>query len=215
MSAYRNSKARAVRDGRPGSRRAIGLGVLGVLLGIGIIAAVSATTAQASSPNTGLPADKAARQQVAIDSARNKTGHLPSKSEVRSQAQAQAMANAAAVDADPAGATAGLTPGIVEQRQGPFSAAEFSVTNMYRAPVGARWLFAFAGATRDENGQPAQGAMRVYQLTASGAYTFVGLYPAPSGTGALRVSAGAGTVLTLATDSGRSLTFDLDGLSYH
>jgi hypothetical protein len=212
MNAYRNSRTRAPRGGRPDSRRAIGLGVIGVLLGIGIIAAVSSTTAQAGSPYAGLPADKAARQQAAIDSARNKSGHIPSKAEARSQAQA--MANAAAADADPAGATAGLTPGIVDQRQGPFSAAEFAVTNMYRAPVGARWLFAFAGATRDESGQPAQGALRVYQMTASGAYTFVGLYPAPSGTGALRVSAGRGAVLTLATDSGQSLTFDLDSLSY-
>jgi hypothetical protein len=218
MSTYRNSKADHQRRGR--RSRAIGLGIAGALLGIGIIATVSATSAQAGPAHSWLPADKAALQQAADDSARNKTGHVPSKADAKAQGQAvlhQATADKAAAGGNPAapgGPFAGLTAGIVDQRQGPFPASLFASNNMYRAQVGARWLFAFAGAPRDENGQQLGGALRVYQLTADGNYSLVGVYPAPAGTGALRVSSGTGPVLTLASDSDRSLTFDLASLSY-
>jgi hypothetical protein len=52
-----------------------------------------------------------------------------------------------------------LTPGIVDQRQGPFSATQFAVGNLYRAHVGNRWLFVFAGATKAPDGQAQQSAL--------------------------------------------------------
>ena len=200
MSTHQN------KNGRPTSSWLIGWRTaVSAVLGAGVVVALCVGSAHAGPPNAGMPAEKAARQQAELNAVKR-----PDAS--RKVAAAQARAAAPAVAAPPA--DAGLTPGIVDQRQGPFSAAEFAVGNMYRAHVGSRWLFVFAGATKAPDGQAQQSAVRVYQMASDGTYSFVGQFVSPVQGGVLSVSAAAATTLSLTSDTGQSVSFDLSALTF-
>ncbi len=173
------------------------------------VSAVGVASAGSARSDQHLPPAKAARLQTELD--RLATMPKASKAEVAARLKAQAPGDAAAGRAADA---AGLSPGIVATQQGPFAATEFTVRNMYRAPVQGVWLFVFAGGARDEAGTITQGGLRIYQRSASGEYGPVGTFASPAGGGALVVRSASGSVLTLATDSGQIVLFDLGTLKY-
>ena len=183
--------------------------VIAVALGAGIIAAIGAGIAEAgpAAPKPGLTGEKAQRREAEQDAVA-KNNLLDKQAAANAHANQQAQAQALAAP------DAGLTAGIVEQRQGPFSAAEFAVGNMYRAKVGDRWLFVFAGATKSPDGTIGESAVRVYQLTAGGSYSRVGQYASPVQGGLLSVTGASGTTVSLATEKGKAVSFDLGKLAF-
>ncbi len=165
---------------------------------------VGVTAASAGVQATpGMPSAKAARVQAEINNANS--------------APKAAKAGVAQAGAKAAGATTPQTDtfaaGIVDVKQGPFSVSEFVCRNMYRAHVGGRWLFVFAGESTGALSQP-QSAVRVYAIPDGGVYGYVGAYSAPTNVGALHVASVKGTTLTLVSDSGTTTTFDLTTLQY-
>ena len=105
-----------------------------------------------------------------------------------------------------------------DMHQGPFSAAEFTVRNVWQGPVGTAWVLVYAGAAWDAAGGTVRGALRLYNepVDAYGDYHLVsiGTYAAPTGAGALTVTAATGDVLALRTDGGSTLSFNLQTLQY-
>lgn len=172
-----------------------------------IIAAMVGSPAQAGRDGSGLPPAKAAIQQKQLNALRA----APAKPKPATTA---AMAPQAKTTVQRPAYDQGLTPGIVDQRQGPFPAIQFATSNMYRAKVNGRWLFVFAGATRTPDGALATTAVRVYQLTPDGAYTAVGDIVAPVQDGQLTVTGASGTAVALHTAHGTALTVDLLTLSF-
>lgn len=102
--------------------------------------------------------------------------------------------------------------------QGPFSVTEFTVRDSWQGPVGADWVLVYAGATTGIAGPAGQGALRLYSepTDAYGAYHLVplGTYQAPAGDAALTVAGANGSVLSLRTDSGSTLSFNLQTHHY-
>jgi hypothetical protein len=106
--------------------------------------------------------------------------------------------------------------GIIAMRQGPFAASSFDVQNFYQGPADGTWLLVYAGATTNPvTGAIAGGALNVYaEPQVGGAMSFVGIFRAPAGTGALTVIAASGDRLTLRGSRGNELTFNLAGYKY-
>jgi len=105
-----------------------------------------------------------------------------------------------------------------DMHQGPFPATEFTVRNFWQGPVGPAWMLVYAGATRDAAGTTVQGSLRLYNepIDANGDYHLVpiGTYAAPNGAGALTMTAATGDVLSLRTDGGSTLSFNLQTLQF-
>src|SRR5437588_13133242 len=49
-----------------------------------------------------------------------------------------------------------------DMHQDPFSAAEFTVRNVWQGPVGTAWVLVYAGAAWDAAGGTVRGARRLY-----------------------------------------------------
>jgi hypothetical protein len=99
--------------------------------------------------------------------------------------------------------------GILEMRQGPFPATEFTVRNVWQGPIGAGWLLVYAGARRGAPGGADQAAVRVYSETPDLHMTLIGTFPASNASGAVRIAGASGTRIQLQTDTGSTLAFDL------
>lgn len=96
--------------------------------------------------------------------------------------------------------TPSLTPGIiVNPSHAPFSAAEFSANTLYQGQVGAAWVYVYAGA------QQGHGALRMYDSH----QTLLGVYTAPGTAQWLKIRSVRGSVVTLDSDTGATLTFNL------
>jgi hypothetical protein len=106
--------------------------------------------------------------------------------------------------------------GITAMRQGPFAVSSFDVQNFYQGPADGTWLLVYAGATTNPvTGAIAGGALNVYaEPGVGGAMSFVGMFRAPLGNGALTVVAASGDRLTLRTSRGNQLTFNLATHAY-
>ncbi|HEY7973812.1 MAG TPA: zf-HC2 domain-containing protein [Ktedonobacterales bacterium] len=100
-----------------------------------------------------------------------------------------------------------LTSGVfAHPGQTPFTAAEFSASSLYRGWVGSSWVYVYAGeAWTNPTTRQGNGALRVYDNQMK----LVGVYTAPGATHWLNITAVHGGAVTLVSDTGATLTFDL------
>ena len=103
--------------------------------------------------------------------------------------------------------TATLPSGVFDHpSQVPFSSSEFSSNTLYRGWVGSQWVNVYAGeAWTNSSTQQGSGALRIYDAH----MRLIGVYTAPGATKWLKIEHAQGTVLTLTSDTGAALTFDL------
>ncbi len=111
--------------------------------------------------------------------------------------------------ARPASSPATYETGIVADDESP--SRDFVVRNRWGGSVGAHRYIVFAGARSSDL---SQGVLLVQGVTAEGGAGAPEPYDAPVGGGALHVVSAEGARLTLATDSGTSLVFDLAALRF-
>jgi hypothetical protein len=106
--------------------------------------------------------------------------------------------------------------GIMRLTEGPFSAGVFTVKDAYQGPADGTWLLAYAGARVNvSTGAPAGGALAIYsQRNASDLLRLVGTFDAPSITGPLTITGVHGDILTVKTQAGAVLTFNLKTDTY-
>jgi hypothetical protein len=177
------------------------------LIGVATVVVASAAMTVASHAAGIYPEDKAARVQAEqAQRAAQQANPRPKPSEQAGRAAAAA--------ANPAPPT--RQAGIDDMHQGPFPASSFIVHDFYQGPAQGTWLLVYAGATRDlATGATQRGALQLYaEPQVGGPLTPVGTFAAPTGASPLRVVAAAGTRLTLRTDAGQQLTFDLGTHQY-
>ncbi|HEU5345064.1 MAG TPA: zf-HC2 domain-containing protein [Ktedonobacterales bacterium] len=95
---------------------------------------------------------------------------------------------------------------VAHPGQGPFASDEFSSTTLYRGWVGSTWVNVYAGeAWTNAAAKQGQGALRVYDSQMK----LIGVYTAPGATKWLKINGAHGSVLSLTSDTGAALTFDL------
>ena len=99
--------------------------------------------------------------------------------------------------------------GIIEMRQGPFPATEFTVRNFWQGPIGSDWLLVYAGAKRSPDGGVDRAAVRVYSETPDLYVTLVGTFPVVNAIGAVRIAEASGDRIELQSDKGSKVGFDL------
>lgn len=103
--------------------------------------------------------------------------------------------------------TATLPSGVfANPSQVPFESSEFSANSLYRGWVGSQWVNVYAGeAWTNSATKQGNGALRVYDNH----MRLIGVYTAPGATKWLKIQHANGTVLSLTSDNGAALTFDL------
>lgn len=172
----------------------------------GIVAAVIANAgpssqSEASVPPVpqGIPAAKAAvleRERQAIIAARSTSRGKPADPGRR---------------INTAGPAQFPSSGILNMHQGPFPATEFTVSNFWQGPVGAKWLLVYAGAVRHSDGS-LSAAVRLYSETPSSDGGFdlseLGTVALPKAA-VLTIENVTGNDLTLRATDGSSEHFDL------
>jgi hypothetical protein len=101
--------------------------------------------------------------------------------------------------------------GITDMHEGPFPASEFIVRNFWEGPVGSNWELVYSGALMSPTAQnPGPGALRIYTKTVD----YIGTYVAPNNQSPLTITAVNGTLMQLRTDTGQTLTFNLQTNQY-
>lgn len=172
--------------------------VVAILIACSLVVAIGAGVALASgNPFAKYPPAKAAilqREQNAVATA---------------QAQPRAPKNpnyvAPAASTPHPTETAGITNG---QNAGPFSACELLVQNTWQGPVNGRWEVVYAGATHHDLAacNDPQGALVIFDRSTAAQ---IGWYTAPAGAKSLAITSVNDEVMTLRTDTGATLTFNL------
>jgi hypothetical protein len=194
---------RHVKAGRQQARRVRAIWLAGIGAGLaGTAALLSAATGAASGSPAPIPQGKLARiEALQALLAKEKAEHRAKPSYAAGLKMAKA--------ANPA--VPQRHAGIIAMRQGPFAASSFDVQNFYQGPADGTWLLVYAGATTNPvTGAITGGALNVYaEPQVGGAISFVGVFRAPAGTGALRVVAASGARLALRSGRGNQLTFNL------
>jgi hypothetical protein len=103
--------------------------------------------------------------------------------------------------------------GIVNMQQGPFLSSVFTVRNFWQGPVGSDWVLAYAGAKPSADSTASQGGIVLYTETVNQAGGFdmhpLGTFLAPAGSPALTITAVQGNLLTVRSEAGRTLSFNL------
>ncbi|MGH7904283.1 MAG: hypothetical protein ACREPA_09190 [Candidatus Dormibacteraceae bacterium] len=105
--------------------------------------------------------------------------------------------------------------GISEVRQGPFSPMEFTVRNSWIGPQGSSWLFVYAGGGRVNPGEgPAVvPGLRIFVMSRDAEghdhEAAAGTYLDRSADSALTVTSVTASLMTLRTDTGQVVRFDL------
>lgn len=109
-----------------------------------------------------------------------------------------------------------LPTGIIDHALGPFEPSEFLISNAWQGVVDGRRYEVFAGELGNggaANSQPQTGAVRVYTLSISAdnslSYTDIGTFPASAATAQLTVTSFSGAILTLSSENGQMVTFDV------
>jgi len=106
--------------------------------------------------------------------------------------------------------------GISHLKQAPFGSGEFAVTDSYSGTIKGRWYVAYAGTLKGNPPVAGTGGIRILSsdpAATTGHITEVGTFPA-LGTTSLTITAYTGNTLTLTTQSGAAMTFNLDSLTY-
>lgn len=100
-----------------------------------------------------------------------------------------------------------LTAGVfAHPGQTPFAADVFSAHSLYQGQVGSQWLYVYAGETwTNYVTRQGHGGLRVYNSDKH----LLGVYAAPAAAQWLTIASAHGSVLTLTSDSGATLTFNL------
>ena len=112
-----------------------------------------------------------------------------------------------------------LQAGIVDTHEGPFPSSEFIVRNGWQGPVGSNWELVYAGASANPlNQNLGPGGLRIYTETATSTGglddNYVGMYPSPNNQSPLTITAVNGSIMQLRTDTGNTLTFNLQTNQY-
>lgn len=109
--------------------------------------------------------------------------------------------------------------GIIAMQQGPFLSSVFTARNFWQGPVKNDWLLAYAGLKPNPDGNGGTGGIRLYNETvnAQGGFDLqlLGTFLAPTGTTGLKITAVNGLLLQLHSDTGQTLTFDLQTHQFH
>jgi hypothetical protein len=101
---------------------------------------------------------------------------------------------------------------------GPFPADSFVIRNGWHGPFAAVWYIIYAGGYPDDQGDVTQGGVRIYALAIDPNapdqnLSLVGDYPAIT-SDALTIESVHGPTVTLQTDNGSQITFDLATKQY-
>ena len=109
--------------------------------------------------------------------------------------------------------------GIVDTHEGPFPSSQFIVRNGWQGPVGSNWELVYAGVRMNPTDMSqGPGALRIYTetVTATGGFdvNYVGIYVAPNNESPLTITAVNGSLMQLRTDTGKTLTFNLQTNQY-
>lgn len=106
-----------------------------------------------------------------------------------------------------------LQAGISNLPQGPFLSSYFAVRNSWQGPVDGTWVLAYAGDRPGTDGAADAGGMVLYTKTANQQGGFdmhpLGMFLAPAGTTSLTIIKQQGTLLSLTSETGKQLTFNL------
>jgi hypothetical protein len=118
---------------------------------------------------------------------------------------------------DPQAPTAQPAParqaGISNLPQGPFLSGYFTVRNSWQGPINGEWILAYSGAKPGADGVADAGGIVLYTETINQQGGFdlhpLGMFLAPAGTTTLVITEQQGTVLSLTSETGKQLTFNL------
>jgi hypothetical protein len=103
--------------------------------------------------------------------------------------------------------------GIFNVQQGPFLSSIFTVRNSWQGPIGSNWVLAYAGAKPNADGTVDQGGIALYTETANAAGGFdlhpLGTFLAPSDNPTLTITAVQDNLITVRSENGHTLTFNL------
>ena len=111
---------------------------------------------------------------------------------------------------DPVGLEA-WPSGIFDDQEAPFPAAQYLVQNRWQQDVGLNHVVVYAGALGSDE---SQGVLVLQILSMDLSRVSTREVLGSSGSGALRITAAAGHILTVRSDSGSTLRFDVDGSSF-
>ena len=205
------------RPRRPFARwKIVGLSAVGSAMAVAAITvAVLATTTAASSAASPYAASKLAR----IDAAGNQLTIEQSHAGLQKPSYGAGLKQAQAAEKKMQAAGTSSAPreaGFIQMHQGPFSAGVFTVKDFYQGPARKSWLLVYAGSTATKTGaEPDKGAVTVYAEPApGGAMTFLGTFIAPGNSTSVTATRASGSDLTLRTEKGQVLTFNLSSLAY-
>jgi len=179
------------RNGRSRASIAVRVGVLALLAVIGATVAYR-HIADATSQGP-IPADKQAR----LDRDRATRGH--------GRAPKVADPN----DLRPTSGPVAYETGIIADDESPMR--EFVVRNRWGGTVQGRRYIVFAGARTSD---PTQGVVLVQEVTSAGDSSAPRPYDTPGRTGAVQVVSLQGSRLTLATDAGARVVFNMATLRF-
>ncbi len=97
--------------------------------------------------------------------------------------------------------------GVFDTQEAPIPHGIITITSMWGQTVGDYHYAVYAGASASD---PSQGLVIVQTYAVTGAHLTDEDYPAPAGTGPLRVVSANGHRLSLTSGSGAALVFDVD-----
>ncbi len=132
-------------------------------------------------------------------------------------ATAQAHTHTKPTNFTPPPSAPAATPvaGIADLHEGPFPACQFSVNNFWQGPVNGQWELVYAG-TQNSNMATCsggRGALAIYSEEmgkyGDGPITTIGTFTVPTNATSLTITAVNGNDMTVRTNTGASLTFDM------
>jgi hypothetical protein len=111
-----------------------------------------------------------------------------------------------------------LHGGIIQMHQGPFPSSIFTVRNVWQGQINSEWILAYAGARTNVHSLSGQGGVVLYteKSSTSGGFDVhrIGVFLAPMSTSPLTIVTLSGHFMTLRTDTGTQLIFNLQTHQY-
>lgn len=125
----------------------------------------------------------------------------------RARAPKMAKGPRPAVADRPAAAPNAWDEGVFDTREAPIPSGVITVTSMWGQTDGDVYYSVYAGTSGVD---PKQGLLVVRTYAVTGEFRGTASYPAPAGTGPLRIVAATGHRLRMTTGAGAALVFDVD-----